>query len=100
MENNRSVRPRLGYSSKYKRVQWRKSRNCWVATISVNKRRKWLGQFINEDAAGAAYNAAAIHYFGEFAFLNSIPSPPDVPEKVLVSNLSKVTPERGVMDRD
>jgi len=45
----------------------------WRAFIAVDKVNKYLGIFKTEEEAAAAYNAAAIEYHGEFAYLNKIP---------------------------
>jgi hypothetical protein len=69
-------------SSRYKGVNWtgKNSKNRpWQATIhyKVDGKRKTfhLGRFADEADAARAYNAAAIERFGEFAFLNDVPSP-------------------------
>jgi hypothetical protein len=46
-------------------------RGKWTASIKVNGKSIYLGRFITEEAAKAAYDAAARQHFGEFARLNS-----------------------------
>ncbi len=42
-------------SSKYKGVYWHKQHEKWVANIQVNKKRHFIGLFVDEDVAGRAY---------------------------------------------
>jgi hypothetical protein len=58
------------FSSKYKGVHWRKDRNRWAAEIRVQYKTIKLGCYETEVEAAVAYDAAAIHYFGEFAKTN------------------------------
>jgi hypothetical protein len=58
------------FTSKYKGV--RRYKTKWYASIQVNRKQYHLGSFINESDAAQAYNIAAVKYFGEFAFLNTI----------------------------
>ena len=44
----------------------------WLAKISINNNKIYLGSFISEKDAAKAYNKAAKYYFKEFACLNKI----------------------------
>jgi hypothetical protein len=57
-------------TSGYKGVSWNKGRNVWEARLCVGGVRLFLGAFDNVRDGAAAYNAAAIKHYGEFAYLN------------------------------
>ena len=61
--------------SGYKGV-WRHKETIkkWHATIVVNGEKHRLGKYETKEEAALAYNKAAKKYFGEFAFLNNVPS--------------------------
>jgi hypothetical protein len=59
-------------SSKYKGVCWNTGANKWRVKIGLNRKRIHLGYFADEKEAAAAYNKAAIEYFGEFAKINEL----------------------------
>jgi group I intron endonuclease len=63
---------RINGSSKYVGVCWNKNRNKWCSYITVNKKRKHLGNYFLEEDAARAYNDAALLYFGSDAKLNVI----------------------------
>ena len=50
-----------------KGVDWKARSQKWQARITVNKKQVYLGLFNTQEAAHAAYVAAAQKYFGEFA---------------------------------
>lgn len=54
--------------SKYKGLRRRKNR--WRAFIMVDYKEIYLGSFVKETDAAAAYDRAALKYHGEFANLN------------------------------
>ena len=71
-ENSRNSRKAKNRSSKYKGVCLIKKTKRWGAYIKLPDKLKHLGIFGCEKGAAAAYNKAAIKYFGEFAHLNVI----------------------------
>jgi len=66
-QNNANARKRKGVvSSKYKGASWYKRDKCWQAFMC----RTFLGRFKDELDAAAAYDIAALEFFGEFALTN------------------------------
>ena len=61
-----------GCTSRYKGVCWHERGGKWQALIRVNYRGVHLGYFDDEADAARAYNAAAVEFFGAFAYLNAI----------------------------
>ena len=58
---------------RYKGVFYLKGRKkCWQALIVVDGVRHYLGNFYSQEDAAKAYNAAAVEYFGEYAYLNEV----------------------------
>ncbi len=67
----RNQRMRAGAkSSRFRGVYWHKKDRKWAAGIKLQCKTQHLGRFESEEAAAAAYDAAATKYFGEFARLN------------------------------
>lgn len=52
-------------------VSWRKDRQVYRAYITIGNKQKHLGHFSDAKEAARKYNEAALHYFGEFAALNT-----------------------------
>lgn len=59
-----------GATSQFRGVSWTSSKRRWRAAIRANYRTKCLGYFRNELDAARAYDAAARHFYGDFATLN------------------------------
>lgn len=70
-QNIMNIQPYKIATSKYKGVCLYKGK--WLAQIKANGRNYSLGSYCSEIKAAMAYNAAAIKYHGEFAYLNKIP---------------------------
>ena len=70
-QNCRNVGSRGGVS-RHRGVQWRTSRNCWVAVIYADGKKYQKAGFRSEDEAAVAYNKLAILHHGSFAGLNVI----------------------------
>ncbi|MBW3569683.1 MAG: HNH endonuclease [Gemmatimonadetes bacterium] len=69
VENGQNRKPdKVGSASAYKGVQV--SRGRWRARIVVDGRQVSLGSFETQEAAARAYDAAALQYFGEYAYTN------------------------------
>lgn len=54
-------------TTKHKGVHWHKRDNVYQAQITVNKKRIYLGRFLNIEDAIIARNTAEKKYFGEYA---------------------------------
>lgn len=54
-------------SSKYKGVSWYPRYQKWIAYITLNRKRKFLGYFSSEKEAGIYRKNKAKELFGEFA---------------------------------
>ena len=66
-QNNINSRLQKNNTSGFKGAYYDNRRDCWYAEIWVNNKKQFLGRFDSAEAAGAAYSAAAILHFGEFA---------------------------------
>lgn len=65
-QNQQNCGIRRDNKSGFKGVSWHKAANAWVATITVNGKRKHLGVFPTAEAAHSAYLAVATEEFGQF----------------------------------
>lgn len=68
-ENMKNQRPTAG-TSQYKGVCFSKIANKWMVEIMVDRKKIYLGLFINEIEAAHVYDAAAKLHHGEFANFN------------------------------
>ena len=59
-------------SSRYKGVYLCKKSNKWRSMIQYNRKKYYLGAFVDEEDAARAYNEKATEFFKEFACLNII----------------------------
>jgi len=66
--NQFNKRPKLGKSA-FKGVTWYPNQG-WVARITRDRKRRFLGAFPAEELAAKAYDDAARKYFGEYAYVN------------------------------
>jgi hypothetical protein len=69
-QQNRANQRKTRGTSRYKGVYWRHREHRWEVAIKVNRRKTYLGQFVGEEDAARAYDAAARQHFGPFAALN------------------------------
>jgi hypothetical protein len=65
--NIANTRKRSDNRSGVKGVYWNEEGRKWRAEINAHKRRIFLGAFSSLDEAKAAYEAAALEHYGEFA---------------------------------
>lgn len=72
-ENLRNCGIRKNNQSGFKGVHWHKHSKKWTSSITISRKRKYLGYFTCPIEAAKAYNKAALELHGEFAFLNPIP---------------------------
>ena len=59
-------------TSKFKGVCLDKARGTWKAQINLDGQIKTLGRYGSQEKAAAAYDAAALETFGEFAHVNGV----------------------------
>jgi hypothetical protein len=80
-QNSMNARKQPGRSSRFKGVSYYKDRRKWVAAVSANHERFYLGIFETDIEAALAYDTKARELFGEFARPNFGPGGlfPDVP---------------------
>lgn len=67
-----SLKKQASATSKYKGVSKFANAKAWIAQIRIDGKKVHLGSFATEEKAAAAYNAAALQHFGQFAHLNQI----------------------------
>jgi AP2 domain/HNH endonuclease len=62
-----AARVRSDNASGFRSVSWDKNKRKWRALVGPNGRARSLGYFKTKEEAAAAYDAAALRLFGEFA---------------------------------
>lgn len=70
--NGKNRRKYKATASRYKGVQYRKSRGKWITVIRCDNKLRKCGSFNTEEDAAKAYNHKALELFGEFAYVNKI----------------------------
>lgn len=71
-ENQRNRDKPKNNTSGYKGVYWHQTNQKWAAKIVVDYKKIHLGSYEDKRDAALAYNDAALRYYGEFAYLNTI----------------------------
>lgn len=69
-QNNINRRKERMSTSRFKGVSWDARTKTWKASVTINRKTKWLGRFQTEVEAALAYDAAAKQIHGEFAKVN------------------------------
>ncbi len=69
-ENLANVNKRLGTSSKFRGVNFKKATSKWQVQIQHQGKLHFVGSFVDEVEAAKAYDKKAVELFGEFAKLN------------------------------
>lgn len=71
-QNAFNQKKRDSCTSKYKGVSWDTKKKRWHTHITINGKAKFLGYFVDEQAAAKVYNVEASRLFGEFAKPNEV----------------------------
>jgi len=70
LTNSWNRRPWKSSKSGYKGVSPKKGSSKWVVQIQVAGKKIWLAHSDTPEEGARIYDRAAIHYFGDFAYLN------------------------------
>jgi len=66
-QNNKNAAMHKNNRSGVKGVCWKKENRKWMASIMSNRKLFYLGLFESKEAAGKAYNDAAVRLHGQYA---------------------------------
>lgn len=69
-QNRMNSRVRKDSKSGYKGIRFVENRKKWYVSIATNRKRIFLGYYVNKTEAIESYNQAARKYFNEYALLN------------------------------
>jgi hypothetical protein len=98
-QNNYNQRPHRGKSSRYKGVTWHKKCRKWQASIKIGDRNQYLGLFVSEEDAAAAYEAAALQSQAEYAYAARPETYPRDEFPVIISAVTPPMPMRVRQDK-
>jgi hypothetical protein len=91
-QQNRNRRKSLNCASQYIGVIWGSRGGKWCAFIQVDGKNKSLGNFIHEDDAARAYDAAVVQLFGRDGMTLNFPDerPPRITRRRLREELESL----------
>lgn len=69
-QNAMNKKSQQGSFSKYKGVSYHKRNKKFQAEITINSKKKYIGNYHKDVDAAIAYDNKAVEFFGEFAVLN------------------------------
>lgn len=72
MQNQMNAKLRVNNASECAGVHYNKSKNRWIATIQVNKKRLFLGEYKDYEDAVNARKKAEDKYFTQYSYDNSM----------------------------
>ena len=72
IDNAHNLRLSINNTSGVTGVQWMKDRNKWRAFITIENKKKYLGDFYNKEEAIKARKEAEEKYFKEYSYDNSM----------------------------
>ena len=73
-QNKQNTRLRADSTTGYKGVYYNKQRGSFQVYIRAEGRHKYIGAYANAESAAAAYDEAALRFYGEHAFTNRMVS--------------------------
>lgn len=72
VDNSRNRRNNVGSLVEYKGVTYDKYRNKYLANITIDSKKIYIGSFDCKKEAAMEYNKMALLHFGQFAYLNEV----------------------------